>query len=254
MATTPTPAPPASELTKIENDITWIRAHILICLLAVGLIAGSIIGGISLFESLVEKHDERVAAAQQKAEGVDTATQAALMAQLQQDRAADAARDAAQTTLINTLVSQMQQQHAQTAKQVATDATLDTQAAAARLTTQTKANPGDITTLNESVVLPLPVARTVVTDLDLLPQAQNDVSNLQGQLTAQNTLTTDARSQLSTANQIITADKLELLATVKADNDACNVRVDKQAAKDRKRGFWATLAGIATGVVLRSVL
>ena len=87
----PTPAP-VSEITKIENDITWIRAHILVCLLSIAIIAGSIIGGISLFESLIERHDERVAAAQQKTEGVDTATQAALMTQLQQDRAADAAR------------------------------------------------------------------------------------------------------------------------------------------------------------------
>ena len=148
----------------------------------------------------------------------------------------------------------MQQQRAQTAKQVATDSTLDAQSAVARLTTQTKANPGDITTSNDLIVLPLPVARTVVSDLDIMVQAQNDVSNLQSQLDAQTTITNDTKNQLSTTNQIIVADKLELIATVKADNDACNVRVDKQAAKDRKRGFWATLVGIATGVVLRSVL
>ena len=87
-----------SPITTIEKDIVWIRGHVLVVLLAVALIAGSIIGGISLFESMVERHDARVAAAQLQKEGVDTATQggvrAATSAGLQ---AANTARDAQQT-------------------------------------------------------------------------------------------------------------------------------------------------------------
>lgn len=257
MSTTPVVPSPSSTVAieaTVTKDITWIKAHALICLLAIALIAGSIIGGITLFEGLIERHDERVAATAQKAEGVDTAAQAALVAQLAQYRAEDTVRDAAQNTLIASLVSQMSQQHAATNKQVATDATLDAQAAGARLSGQTKAGPGDVTVVGDNITMSLPLTRIVVTDLDLLPQAQSDVTNLQGQLSAQQILTTDAKTELGTANGIIAADKVELLATVKGDNAACQVRVDKQADKDRKRGIWATIGGVIVGIVFRSAI
>lgn len=260
MSITPAPTPaatapiPVSALKVVENDITWIRGHILAALLTVALIAGSIIGGVSLFENLIERHDARVAAAQLQKEGVDTATQTAFLAQLEQDRAANTARDAQQTALIQTLVSQMAQQRAQTAKQIQTDATLDAKTAAARLVSQMKASPSDVTVNNDLVTLTLPLTRNVVASLDLLPQAQSDVINLQGQLSAQQILTSDAKVEASDAQKVIAADKVELIATIKADNSACDVRVDKQAHKDLKRGFWASLVSIVGGVLIRSAL
>ena len=249
-----TPATPVSVVTTVEKDITWIRSHVLIALLTVALIAGSIIGGIALFEGMVEKHDARVAAAQQAKEGVDTATTAALVAQLAQDHAANVARDTAQTALIQTLVTQMAQQRAQTAKQIVTDGTLDAKTAAARLVQQTKASPSDVTVSNDIVSMTLPLTRIVVADLDLFQQAQSDVTNLQGQLSAQQILTSDSKVETADANKIIAADKIELIATIKADNSACQVRVDAQASKDRKRGLWASLASFIGGVIVRSVL
>ena len=51
--------------------------------------------------------------------------------------------------------------------------------------------------------------------------------------------------------KIIASDKLELIDTIKADNAACVVTtsaaVDKQATKDRKRGFWVALLGALAG-------
>jgi hypothetical protein len=249
-----TPPQTVSPFAAIENDVVWIRTHVIAILLSVALIAGSIIGGVSLFEDLIERHDERIAAAQQKKEGVDTTAQQTLMAQLQQDRAAEATRDAAQTALIQTLVAQMAQQRAATAKQVATDSTLDAQSAASRLAAQTKASPGDITVSGNNVIMPLPITRTVVADLDLLPQAQSDVTNLQAQLAAQQTLTNDAKSEAADENKVIAADKDELIATIKADNAACKVQVDKQAAKDRKRGLWASVASFVAGTIVRGLI
>lgn len=248
MSTTPAP------LATIERDITWIRSHIIIALLTVALLAGAIIGGIALFESLIEHHDARVAAAQLQKEGVDTATTAALVAQLAQDHSANVSRDLAQTALIQTLVTQMAQQHAQTATQVATDATLDAQAAAARLVQQTKSLPTDVTVNKDLVTMTLPLTRIVAADLDLLPQAQNDVVNLQGQLGAEKILTSDAKVEASDANKIIAADKLELIQTIKSDNAACKVEVDAQASKDRKRGMWASLASFIGGILVRGVI
>jgi phage FluMu protein gp41 len=240
-----------TSVTTIEKDITWIKGHVLVVLLAVALIAGSIIGGVSLFEGMVERHDERKAAEQQRKEGIDTATQAAFMAQLQQEHADNLARDAAQTTLINSLVAQMAQQRAATAKQLTTDSTLDAKAAAARLSLQTKAGPTDVTTSNDTVTMTLPITRTVVADLDLLTQAQSDVTNLQSQLGAQKILTSDSKVELADANKVIAADKTELIATIKGDNAACDLRVDKQADKDRKRGLFATIFGVLGGMILR---
>jgi hypothetical protein len=238
-------------ITTIEKDLTWIRGHILVALLTVALIVGSIIGGISLFENMVERHDARVAQAQLQKEGVDTATTTAFMAALTQDRAANAVRDTAQAALIQTLVGQMAQQHAQTAQQIKTDATLDAKAAAERLVLQMKASPTDVTVNNDLVTLTLPLTRNVVTSLDLLPQAQSDVTNLQGQLGAQKILTSDAKTENADAQKVIAADKVELIAAIKADNAACvvstNAAVDKQASKDRKRSLWVMLLGAIAG-------
>lgn len=248
MSTTPT------SIATIERDITWIRSHAIIALLTVALIAGSIIGGVSIFETLIERHDARVAASQLAKEGVDTASQQALLTQLQQMQTANAARDAQQTALITTLVTQMAAQRAQTQQQIKTDAALDAQSAAVRLVAQTKAAPNEVTVSGNIVSMDLPLTRIVVADLDLLPQAQSDVVNLQAQMDAQKILTSDAKTELSTANQVITADRVELLQTIKADNAACQVRVDIQAAKDRKRGFWVALLGaIAGGFIGHSI-
>jgi hypothetical protein len=255
MATEPAATPaPVSTLTTIERDITWIRGHILAVVITVALIAGSIIGGVGLFESLIERHDARVAAAQQAKEGVDTTTQAALVAQLSQIQAANAVRDAAQTALLQSLVTQMAQQRAQTAQQIKTDATLDAQASAARLIQQTKMSPADVTVSNNSVTMDLPLTRIVVANLDELPQAQSDIINLQAQLSAQQILTSDSKAETTDAQKIIEADKAELIQTIKADNAACKDEVAKQAQKDRKRGFWASVVSFVGGVIVRSVI
>ena len=238
----------------VSRDISWIRTHILVALLAIVLIAGSIIGGVALFERLIEAHDARVAAADLAKNNVDTATQAALMAQLTQMQAADAARDAANTALIKSLVGQMAASRAATTKQVATDNTLDAAAAAQRLITQTKATPGEVTVVNNSLLVDLPLSRTIVANLDLLSQAQSDVTNLTGQLAAQTILTKDAKAEADKANQVIAADKIELIATVKADQAACvvstNIAVDAQKTKDKKHAVWSAIGGFIGGIFL----
>jgi len=258
----PTPAPatpkPATAtpvpISTITQDLTWIRGHVITVLLVVALIIGGILGGVGLVEHLEEKHDARVAAADLKKEGVDTATTQALVAQLAQEHADNVQRDAQQSALIQTLVAQMAAQRAATAKQVATDNTLSATDAASRLAVQTKAAPGDITVANNNVTMSLPITRQVVSDLDLLTQAQSDVSNLSGQLSAQQILTNDSKVELATANQVIAADKTELIATIKADNASCiastKVAVDAEAKKGRKRTFWGVVLGLIGGAAL----
>jgi hypothetical protein len=250
----PKPATPTTPISTVTQDIAWIRGHVITILLVVGLIVGGILGGIDVVESIVEKHDAAVAAATLKKESVDTSAQAALLAELAQEHADNVQRDAQQAALIQSLVAQMASQRAATAKQVATDNTLSAVDAATRLAQQTKAAPGDVTAVNNEVTLSLPITRQVVSDLDLLTQAQSDVTNLTGQLSAQNILTSDTKVELATANQVIAADKTELIATIKADNASCiastKIAVDAEAKKGRKRTFWGTVLGVIGGVLL----
>lgn len=247
MATTSSP------LATVEHDIVWIRAHVLMFFLGLALIVSLVYGGIYGIESLEIAHDAKTAAALQAKLGADATNQAALLSQLQAAQAANTVRDAEQTKLIQSLISQMAQQRAETAKQVATDATLTAADAANRLITQTKAAPGEVSVSGNIVSLDLPITQRVVENLDELQQAQTDVTNLQGQLGAQQTLTTDAKAEASQAQQVIAADKTELIATIKADTAACDVRVDAQAKKDLKRGFWASIAGFVGGVMVKAI-
>ena len=244
-----TPAVPV--ITKIENDIAWLKLHVITAILATILIAGGIISGIYLFEGLVEKHDARVAAAQQQAEGINTATQAALLAQLQKMQADSELRDTQAQATIQTLVQQLTANRAQAAQQAKNDATLDARSAADRLINQTKASPTDVTVSNDIVSLSLPLTRKVVTDEDVLAEDQLEIPNLQGQVTAQSTLATDAKDQLFVAQKTIAADKDELVSTIKADDAACKVQVDQQAAKGRKRNIWLTILGFVGGAAVR---
>jgi hypothetical protein len=250
----PKPASPVSTISSLATDLAWFRTHAIIVLVAIALIGGLVIGSIDLINRIEEKHDEAVAAAQQKKEGVDTSAQQALVAELAKEHADDQARDAQQTALIQSLVAQMAASRAQTAKQIQTDATLDAKAAGQRLVAQTGAGNGDVSVGNDSVTMSLPLTRTVVADLDKLTQAQSDVTNLTGQLGAQTILTNDAKVELQTANKVIAADKDELVQTVKADNAACvastKIAVDAEAAKGRKRGFWIAVASIVFGYAI----
>lgn len=246
----PTTTKPETIVQKIETDYTWVKTHLILLAIVIGLVYGGIVLTLNGVHKLVADHDTSVAAEQQREEGVNTATQQTLLAQLQQEQTASAARDAQQDALIQTLVQQMSSSRAATAKQVQIDSTADAATTASRLATQTKASPADVTVSNDAVTLSLPVARTVTSDLDLLTQSQADVTNLQGQLQAQTTLTTDAKIQLLTAQQTIAADKQEVIDTVKADDAACTVKVNTavtaQQTKDAKHNkIWGTLIFIA---------
>ena len=240
----------ATTNSVLVRDVTWVRTHVIAILVSIALIVGLILGGVYLVEDLVAKHDASVAAADMAKNNIDTATQAALMNQLTQMQAADAARDAANVALIGSLVKQMTQSRAITVKQVAADNTLDAAAAAQRLIVQTKAAPGEVTVVNNSLLTDLPISRTIIANLDLLAQAQSDVTNLTGQLGAQTVLTTDATASLAVANQVIVADKVELVATVKADLAVCDARVSAQKVADRKHAVWAAIGGFIGGIFL----
>lgn len=238
-------------IQTVEKDISWVKGHVIALVIALAVVYGSVLGGIGVVEHFVTAHDEKVSAQTSAKVQQDTITQQTLLAQLQKEEADAETRDAQQNALITSLVRQMQSEHAATAKQVATDATLDANTTAQRIAAQTKAPQTDVTAINDTVILTLPVARTVTEDLDLLVQSQNDVTNLQGQLDAQKIETNDAKVELDTAKKTVDADQTKLTDTVKADAAACDVRVDKATATWRKRTVWGTVLGFVAGVITK---
>lgn len=250
MATTPE----VSTITKIEQDFSWLKAHAVTALLTAVLLSGAAWGSVTVVEGIIAKHDAANNATEQKIADASAQVQQTLLAQLNQQAAENAAREAQYTAQLKSLTATLAASREQTKQQVATDATLDAQSAAARLVQQTKAAPTDATASGDSVVLTLPLTRKVVQDEDNFAQATADVNNLSQQLAIQQSRSMDALGQLDTANQVIAADKTELIARIDADNSACKVQLDQQAAKARKRTLWLTILSAIGGFAARSAL
>lgn len=252
------PAPPITTpetfVQKIEADYSWFKLHLIALVLTGLFLYGGVVLTMNGVRKLINDHDAAVAAAQQKQEGVDTQTVQSLVAQLQNEQTENATRDAQQTALIQSLVAQMKNNQAATQKQVQVDQSADAASTATRLAMQTKASSADVIASNNSVIMALPVARTVTSDLDLLSESQSDVTNLQGQLQAQQILNNDSKVELQTANQTIAADKTELVQTVKADDAACTTKVNDavtaQQLKDTKHNKIKEVASFVIGLAL----
>lgn len=241
-------------VSVITKDLSWIKTHIVTALLTAVLLLGTAYCSITVVEGIIAKHDAANNAVQAQIAAAATQTQQMLLAQLNQQEAAFAARDALVQAQLKSLTATMAASREQTKQQVATDQTLDARAAADRLISQTKASPNDVTVNGDIVSLSLPVTRKVVSDEDNLAQATADVENLGNQLSLQQERATDALGQLGTANQVIAADKTELIARIDADNAACKVQLDQQAAKARKRSLWLTILAAIGGFAARSAL
>ena len=241
-------------VSVITKDLSWIKTHIITAMLAAALVAGTAYSSVTVVENIIAKHDAARDTAEQKIADQTAATQAMLLAQLSQQEADANARELQYQAQLKSLTSQLAVSRAQTQQQVATDNTLDVTSAAERLADQTGFKDGSISIKDGNIQLQLPVARKIVADEDNLAQANSDVNNLSQQLAIQQARDTDALGQLDTANKVIAADKTELIARIDADNAACKVQLDQQAAKARKRSLWLTILGAIGGFAARSAL
>lgn len=236
--------------TRIENDVAWLRTHFVYAVLFVAIVLGSIYGAVRLVNGIITAHDEKKDQQLSQVLANSKANDAALLARLDQDKQANDARDQQVNALLGTLIAQMNAQREATRVQVQKDSTLSTQDAAARLVQQEKAQPGQVTTSADKVIVDTPLTRQIVADLDKYAQAQKDVDNLNGQLDAQKTLTQDAKQNFENAQKVISADKDTLIAQIKADVADCKVQVDKERDKGNKRTLWASIAGFVAGIIL----
>jgi hypothetical protein len=236
----PTPAPP----NIIERDLAWVKAHIILLLLAAGIAAGSVYG----VENLIYKHE---LAAEQRAD-------AKLAAYVSQTQASEKQLADTQAQLI-TLISQLQAQNAklsqsisarnvQVAKQVKNDSTLSAQETAVRLATQTSAQASQVRPTNDGISIDLPVARNIVGFLDLLPVVQANLVDTQTELTNETTLFNKSQETNAAQTKVISDLTTQNVEQVKAC--AAEVKTVKAEAKRGKFKWFGIgfVAGFVTGV------
>lgn len=242
----PAPVPaPSGPIVTIEKDYAWVKAHLLALVISLVLVVGTAAGAVYGIESLIAKHDL----------ATEAKYSTVLAAQVQQTQAAQQALATTQQQLL-VMVQQVSAQNAQiekdkaqrsaqNAKQQKVDASLSAKDAAARLSEQTKATPGEVSATGDSVTLDLPITRRVVGDEDSLIKAQADAAGAEAEL-ANETL-------LFNKSQEVVADQAKLIASLTAQNKdqvaACAVEVKTVKAQARKSKMGWFFKGVVVGFI-----
>lgn len=225
-------------LSVVQTDLKWIRAHVLLVILTALLITGAVYS----VDSIIEAHDavnsqkwEQVLAAQEKQ------TQS-LTALFQEQIKADYAANQALVTANAKLEQSISERDAELQKQKQQDAALDAQGAASRIVQQTKSQPSDAQAVGDTVVMSLPLSRTVTSDLDELQSAIDDAADTKKQLANETQVAANAQSDLTAAQKVVASKDTVIADAAKS----CDARVALVKSKARK----SFLKGLYTGVVI----
>jgi hypothetical protein len=222
----------------IAKDWSWILSH----LLALIVVGALVVGGVYGVETLISNHDAQTATKYNAILAIQTTQVQTLQKQLSTDEASWATVEAQLLAQNAQLTQQISARNQVVAAQVKTDATLSAQDSALRISQDTKAAAGEVTAQNNNVVLDLPVTRTVVADLDMLPAVQTDLKDTQTQLVNEITVATNAQADTADAKKVIAAQTTQL---VDADK-ACQAQIKAVNAKARRGKLKAFFIGAAT--------
>ena len=238
--TTPTPTPKLTNAVLI-GKLSWFAHHLILLAVAAGLVFGA----VYFVENLISKRDDATASKYAAILATQTAQTQAVEKQLATD-------EANWTQVEQTLLAQNAQlsksianENAVVAKQRQTDATLTAQQTADRLSQQVKAAPGEITANGNSVIADLPIARSIVSNLDLLVGTQSELADTQTQLKNETTVAANAQSDVAAQANVIVG----LKATNADEIKACSAQVTAIKASARKGGLKWFLRGFVTGLV-----
>jgi hypothetical protein len=228
---------------SLTDDLTWVKTHLLLLAIVGVLTFGGVFGTLSV----IEKHDARVAIQYQTIadqQANQNKTLQALIVSEQAQLEADKTALTLQEAKIETLLSQRQVVE----KQVpVTNATLDATQTALGIV---KAVGGNATPSGSSVLLDLPTAQAVLTDVQLLPLVQADKVDLGNQLSDEKRIALDTQSQLSNEQKSHKSDVDTLNSQIAADGK----QITKLKADIRKgRLKWFGI-GFVSGFVTRVVL
>jgi hypothetical protein len=226
-------------LLQVESNI---KSHLVAIIVVLALVFGAVWG----VDSLIARHDGATSARYETLLANQTAQTVALQKQLTIDEAQWSVIQAQLLAANAQLVKTIQQRDASTKQQQTIDASLDTSTAAQRLAQQVRANPGEVNVgAGDTVVLDLPVTRSVVSSLDLLPTVQSDLADTRTQLANETTIANNALSDVAAEKAVVVSQAKQLVD----QTNACVAQVKTLRAHQRKNLIKAFFAGVVTGII-----
>lgn len=220
----------------VKKDLSWLANHLILT----GTLVVVLFLGVWEVQNIIEKHDEK------KAQQANTALQVVVdqVKRLEDHQAqndvAIAQRDAARDAIEKALIATINARDKALSDQIQKNATLTAQQAAARLTEEYKAQPGEITASGDTVIADLPLARSFVNTFDQLNTCTLNYADEQKQLSQEQARTADLKTQVSDRDATIKGKDDELVKQKAADAADKKVAVDKE----KKKHKWYAVGGI----------
>lgn len=218
--------------STIMHDLSWMKSHLLLVALIVILVFGTVYG----IESLIAKHDSARESKDTQILTLITAQTTDLKARMTQDESAASIRDAQYAATIAQLSGAIGRQNQALVQQIKVNATLTASQTAQAISQKTQAQPGEVSAQGDNVLLALPVARTINSDLDKLSTTLVQLDEKQKQLDAQTGLTTDAILDSVNGKKVITSLETQMAQADKVCKDTIST-VKAQARKSKLKWF-----------------
>lgn len=231
----------------MSNEISWVKHHLI--LLAVIIIF--FFGGVYFVVHLLANNTAANNAQWQQVLAVTEQHVQTLESKLTDDEKARANVQAQQQAIISQLATAIAQRNAAVDKQTKIDATLSASEIATRLSQLSQAKVGEITAQGDNIVIDLPIGRTVMASLDLLPVVQADLADTQQQLAGETTIASSANAMIEEQKMVI--DSINQLAAIQQKATAATVSDLKAQARKSKLKYLGVgyIAGLLSGIGLR---
>ena len=227
-------------------SVATIEASIKSHLLTFAILGVLIVGGIYGVEALIAKHDAANASKYEAILAAQVAQTTVLQQQLKTDEAnwqLVMAQLLAQNAQLSQTIAQRNVQNVQKQKE---DASLTAQAAAQKLAQQTNAGPKDVVAgPNDDITITLPIARSIVGSLDLLPILQANLLDTQRQLSNETELFNNSQANVAEQAKLIESQKVQMVDQAKAYTAEITL-VKAQARKSKLKWFGI---GVIVGMI-----
>lgn len=230
----------------VKKELSWIAHHLIL----VGVLVAVLFAGVYGVQTLIERHDEKKAQQASVALQVVVDQVKKLEDHQAQTDAQVAQRETARDALIKSLVATIANRDAVLKQQIDKNATLTAQQAAARLSEQYKAQPGEVVASGDTVIADLPLTRSFVNTFDQFTACTANYLDTQKQLAVEQARTADLKTQVTDRDGVITGKNTEL--GKQKDKYEGDIKVLNDNARKSKLKWFA--AGVVTGTGLKYIL
>jgi hypothetical protein len=215
------------------GDVSWVKTHLLL----VGVVAALVFGSVYGVESLIANHDAKNAIVLQTLADSQAKANAQFQISVKSQIDAIAAQNAELAAENQTLIKALATRQVIEAKIPVQNSSLSAQDAASALKGQA---------VNDQVVLPLPVARDLVTSVQLVPLLQADKADLEKSNGLLETEVTNGVKALDLERKAHTNDNDTNAGTIKArDGEISQLKSDCRKSK-MKWFFIGYVAGFVS--------